>query len=133
MILSSRHHNSILVTMPRNVRFEDVEWEPTPRGYYLTDVKQKTLWKNEETGATIALIKFPPGIADKLHTHPEANQLAFGLSGAINTPNGVVHPDGTNLNITKKGEIHGKGSFAEETIALFYWDGSPKPEVVEET
>jgi hypothetical protein len=121
----------MLVNMPINVRFEDVEWEDAPRGYYLTDIKQKTLWKNEETGATIALIKFPPGIADKLHTHPNANQIALGLSGAINTPNGVVNPDGTNLNITKKGEIHGHGSFAEESIALFYWDGSPKPEVVE--
>jgi hypothetical protein len=121
----------MLVNMPYNVRFEDVEWEDAPRGYYLTDVKQKTLWKNEETGAIIALVKFPPGIADKLHTHPEANQIAIGLSGAINTPKGVVHPDGTNLNITKKGEIHGQGSFAEESIALFYWDGPPKPETVE--
>ena len=43
----------------------------------------------------------------------------------------TVFINGTNLNITKKGEIHGRGSFEEESIALFYWDGPPKPETVE--
>ena len=117
--------------MPKNLSFDEVEWKPAPRGYYLTDVEQKILWVNEETGATIVLVKFPPGIADKLHTHPNANQIVFGLSGARNTPMGVIGPDGNSLNITPKGEVHGKGDFAEESIALFYWDGPPKPEVVE--
>jgi len=121
----------MLVKMPTNLSFDEVEWKPAPRGYYLTDVQQKTLWVNKETGATIVLVKFPPGIADKLHTHPNANQIALGLSGARNTPKGVIIPNGTSLNITAKGEVHGQGDFAEETIALFYWDGSPKPEVVE--
>jgi len=62
----------------RVVPFEDLEWEDPPRGYYLTDVKQKTLWKDEKSGATLALIKFPEGVADKIHSHPEANQIVIG-------------------------------------------------------
>ena len=119
--------------MPKTIRFEDVEWEDAPRGYYLTDVKQKTLWIDEKTGAILALMKFPPGIADRLHTHPHANQIAFGLSGEIRTPMGIVVPDGKNVNITVRGEVHGKGDFVSESIALFYWDGPPKPEIVKET
>jgi quercetin dioxygenase-like cupin family protein len=117
--------------MPTNVRFEDIEWKNAPRGYYLTDVKQKTLWVNEETGATLALIKFPPGIADKLHTHPNANQIVYGITGEIRTPKGIMIPDGKNVNITPKGEVHGHGDFVKESIALFYWDGPPKPDEVE--
>jgi len=72
--------------MPKNLSFDEVEWKPAPRGYYLTDVQQKTLWVNEETGATIVLVKFPPGIADKLHTHPNANQIALRDAVFSNSP-----------------------------------------------
>jgi len=48
-----------------------LEWESAPRGYYLTDVKQKVLWRDERTGATVALVKFPVGLADKVHSHPK--------------------------------------------------------------
>ena len=108
--------------MPIRIKFEDIEWKDPPRGYYLSDVKQKTLWVNEETGATWALIKFPPGLADKIHTHPKANQLTLPLTG----PNA-----GKRVGITMKGEPHGGGEPMEETIGLFYWDGPPDPELVE--
>lgn len=88
----------------------------------MTDVKQKTLWVNEETGATWALIKFPPGIADKKHIHPEANQLVYAISGA---------QAGKGVMVVKKGEPHGRSDVSEETILLFYWDGPPDPEVIE--
>ena len=45
-----------MIVMPKTVRFEEVEWEDPPRGYYLTDVKQKTLWVDKETGATVVSI-----------------------------------------------------------------------------
>ena len=117
--------------MPKMVRFEDVEWEDAPKGYYLTDVKWKRLWVDQKTGATLVLIKFPPGISDKMHSHPEANQITYGLKGEIRTPMGVITPDGTSVNIVPKGEVHGRGDFLSETIALFYWDGPPKPKVKE--
>ena len=108
--------------MPIRINFEDLEWEDPPRGYYVSDVKQKTLWINEETGATLTLMKFPPGVVDKVHTHPKANQTVLPLTGA----NG-----GKMVGITKKDEPHGGGVVKEETILFFYWDGPPDPELVE--
>jgi 2,4'-dihydroxyacetophenone dioxygenase len=117
----------------KQLNFKDIVWESAPRGYYLTDVKQKTLWEDEKTGATLALLKFPPGVADKIHTHPEANQIAIGLSGEVEMPpNGVVAPLQPNMAlIMDKGGKHGATRFIKESIVLFFWDGPPKP-VVEE-
>lgn len=108
--------------MPIQLSFEEMGWETPTRGYYLTDVKQKTLWVNEETGATWALIKFPPGLADKTHIHPKANQLTCPLTG----PNA-----GKVAQITVKGEPHGGADIKEEIIVLFYWDGPPDSELIE--
>ena len=47
--------------MPIVNLLEAMEWEDAPKGYYLTDVKRKVLWVDEETGATWVLLKFPPG------------------------------------------------------------------------
>jgi hypothetical protein len=108
--------------MPKRVNFDELEWKDPTRGYYLSDVKQKILWVNEETGATLALMRFPPGLVDKIHTHPRANQIVHPISG----PNG-----GNSIGITVKGEPHGGAEVKEETILLFYWDGPPDSEVVE--
>jgi hypothetical protein len=108
--------------MPKRINFDELEWKDPTRGYYLSDVKQKTLWVNEETGATLALMKFPPGLVDKIHTHPKANQIVHPISGL----NG-----GKGVGITVKGEPHGGAEVQEETILLFYWDGPPDSELVE--
>jgi quercetin dioxygenase-like cupin family protein len=115
------------------LNFNDIEWEDTPRGYYLSDVKQKVLWKDENTGATLVLVKFPEGIADKIHSHPEANQITIGLSGEIEMPpNDVLTKVEPNMVITMpKGGKHGATRFTKESIVLFFWDGPPKPEIVE--
>jgi 2,4'-dihydroxyacetophenone dioxygenase len=116
----------------RVVTFEDLEWEDPPRGYYLTDVKQKTLWKDEKSGATLALIKFPEGIADKIHSHPEANQIVIGLSGEMEMPDGSLATlTPTAVYIFEKGEKHGASNVTKECLTLFFWDGPPKPEVHE--
>ena len=118
--------------MPISRFFDEMEWEDPPRGYYLTDVKQKTLWIDEETGATWALIKFPPGIADKRHTHPKANQLIYGIIGEVEMPDGsLLSLNGQGASITKKGEVHGRTLVRKETIILFYWDGPPEPKLEE--
>jgi hypothetical protein len=108
--------------MPKMINFDEIEWKDPPRGYYLTDVKQKTLWVNEETGATWVLMKWPPGVLDKIHTHPKANQLVYPVTG-VNA--------GKMVSLTKKGEPHGGSEIKEEMIVLFYWDGPPDPELVE--
>ena len=115
------------------LKFDDIEWEDTPRGYYLADVKQKILWQDPNTGATLALVKFPKGVADKIHSHPEATQITIGLSGGLLMP-----PDNKSMKMEPnmvvtagKGVKHGRTDFTEESIALFFWDGPPKPETHE--
>jgi quercetin dioxygenase-like cupin family protein len=115
----------------KRVDADTLEWEEPPRGYYLTDVKQKVLWEDEKTGAIVALVKFPPGIADKVHSHPEANQFLYGLSGEIELRDGSkAAVEGIFVHI-HKGEKHGATTCTEESTFLFYWDGPPTPQVDE--
>ena len=58
---------------------------------------------------------------DKLHKHTEANQFTLVLTGESKW----------TFGFTPKGEVHGGTDVKQETIGLFIWDGSPKPEVVE--
>ncbi len=115
--------------------FKDIEWEDPPRGYYLTKVKQKVLWEDKNTGATLALVKFPEGVADKIHSHPGANQMTIGFSGEVEMPpNGIIAPvQPDKAMIIPKGEKHGATRVTKESILLFFWDGSPRPVIEEET
>ncbi len=106
-----------------------LNWEDPPRAYYLTDVKEKVIWEDERTGAKMALIKFPIGISDKLHSHPESDQFIYGLSGEAETGDGEkISMDGRFFYLPK-GEMHGAINITKETIALFYWDGPSIPKV----
>jgi len=98
--------------------FKDIEWEDSPRGYYLTEVKQKVLWEDKNTGGTLALVKFPEGVADKIHSHPGANQMTIGLSGEVEMPsNGIIAPiQPDRAMIISKGEKHGATRFTKESI-----------------
>ena len=72
-------------------------------------------------GAKIALVKAPVGVMDRRHTHPEANQFAMRLTGSMKWVSSYI----------PKGEERGRSMVEEETIAIFFWDDPPKPEVVE--
>jgi len=100
---------------------EDLEWEDPPRGYYISDVKQKTLDRRRNR-SPMGSDEVASRLLDKKHTHPKANQLAFAVAG----PNG-----GKGASVTKKGEVHGASVIKEEMLVLFYWDGPPDPEQVE--
>ena len=107
--------------MPEYKIPDQMEWTDPPRGYYLSEVKEKVLHVNPETGAKIALVKAPVGLMDKLHIHGEANQFTFVLTGERKW----------TFGFTPKGEVHGNADVKNEAIALFIWDGSPRPEVVD--
>ena len=107
------------------VNGKEIDWTPFPKGWFLTDVKYHILWKNEETGATFMLVNVPKGgIFELPHTHPQADQMGFALSGeglrngkpmkfgeGLYTfgyrPKWMVHgpPKGTTMKITKAGVI----------------------------
>jgi 2,4'-dihydroxyacetophenone dioxygenase len=115
----------------KRVDANTLEWEEPPRGYYLTDVKQKVLWEDDKTGAMMALVKFPVGVADKIHAHPEANQFVYILSGEIERDDGSRVPVEGMFGHFPKGEKHGATKITKETIILFYWDGPPTPQIDE--
>jgi len=115
----------MIVVDPRKL-----EWVDPPRGYYLTKVKQKVLWEDKRTGATMALVRFPVGVADKIHSHPEANQFCWALGGEWRAPDGVKRLKDV-LFFFPKSERHGATEFTEETAFLFFWDGPPAPQVEE--
>ena len=100
---------------------DSLEWVDPPRGYYLSDVKKKVLWTDDETGAKIALVKAPVGVMDRLHSHPDANQFVMILTGDRKWFFSYVH----------KGEKHGRSMVKEETVGLFIWDGPPETKVEE--
>jgi oxalate decarboxylase/phosphoglucose isomerase-like protein (cupin superfamily) len=107
-----------------------MKWEDPPKGSYLTDVKEKMLWQDEQTGACFVLFQWPVGTLDELHIHPNANQYIFGLDGEIEGPDGQLTPiDGMFLMIPK-GTVHGRTNITKESLVLFYWDGSRAQEQV---
>ena len=116
------------------VNGQEIEWKKFPDGWYITDVKYHVLWKNEDTGAMFLLIKMPVGgVAELPHTHPQADQMGFGLSGE------GVRDDGTMIKFEEgnysfryrlKGKTHGprmgsKMKVTKESIILQYFDGPP--------
>ena len=100
-----------------------VEWADPPRGYYHTAVKQKVLYENQETGSLMALLKFPVGLADLPHTHPQATQHSFWLEGEMVGVDGEPTPMKGLHACFPPGVEHGNTTFTKESIALFYWDG----------
>jgi hypothetical protein len=113
------------------VNGKEVEWQNTPKGHYLSDVKEHVLWKDESTGAMLALRKIPVGgLHEHPHIHPDASHWMFLLSGE------AVYPDGSTLSCSEndyifmfapRGKKHGGGpaglKFTKEFIGLWYFDG----------
>jgi 2,4'-dihydroxyacetophenone dioxygenase len=109
----------------------EMEWRTPPIGYYLSDAKEKLLWLDPKSGASVVLMKWPPGVLDKKHRHPHANQWDFILSGKIKEGDRPVEDVSNVLGFLPKGEVHGGTLVVEECLVLFHWDGPREPEVIE--
>ena len=109
-------------TYPINT--DEIEWtDPTVSGYYPAGVKEKILWENPETGAVIALIKYPAGSIAIAHTHPKANESSYYLDGELIYQGNPMPVKGW-FGVNPKGVEHGGGTnFTKDTIVLLSWDG----------
>ena len=112
------------------VNNKDIEWEDPPKGDFLTDVKIKTLWRDEKTGAHFRLIKIPVGGLWELpHVHPGASHWTLMVSGEAEFPNGTrmtASEDNYIFMHNPKGEKHAfyEGvKVVKECVALQYFDG----------
>jgi len=95
----------------------------------LAGVSEKMLWRNEQTGATIALIRFKKGHGiPKPHSHA-SNQFMYCLSGRYEytATNVVLEPGSFYCN--PMGNVHGPTLAHEDTVVLEIYDGPHYPQV----
>lgn len=106
------------------VNADNVEWrEKSLKGLY-----EKMLWRDEESGATIALIRFDRGVGiPDPHSHA-SNQFMFMLEGRYEyTATGITLTPGC-FYWNPKGHVHGPTIAHEDTIFLEMYDGPHYPE-----
>ena len=91
-------------------------------------LRQYFLWKNAETGASIALIEFDKGgHIPTQHVHA-SNQFMICLSGRYEyTATGVTLTAGS-FYCNPKGNVHGPAIAHEDTVVVEVYDGPHYPE-----
>jgi 2,4'-dihydroxyacetophenone dioxygenase len=101
------------------IQSEQMPW----REKSLKGLWEKMLWRDEKTGASIALVRFEKGVSIP-HPHSHAsNQSMFCLQGRYEyTAAGVVLTPGC-FYLNPKGHVHGPTLAHEETIVLEIYDG----------
>ncbi|SDR43196.1 ChrR Cupin-like domain-containing protein [Rhizobiales bacterium GAS113] len=93
----------------------------------LAGLSQKMLWRNEETGASIALVKFEKGsgIPDA-HLHA-SNQFMYCITGKYRyLPTGLTLTPGV-FYCNPKGSVHGPTIADETSVFLEIYDGPHYP------
>jgi quercetin dioxygenase-like cupin family protein len=94
----------------------------------LPGVSEKMLWRDEQGGSSIALIKFDKGAGIPQPHYHSSNQFMFCLSGRYEyTSTGVVLTAGS-FYCNPKGNVHGPAIAREETVVVEMYDGPHYPE-----
>ncbi len=96
---------------------KDKKWQPGP----YEGVELMVLHKNETTGGVVVLRKFKAGCRIPAHTHPDANEWAYVLSGEWEESD-VTYEVGTLFH-APKGVRHGPHVARTEVVSLTIFDG----------
>lgn len=106
------------------IQSADMPW----RAKSLAGIHEKMLWRDEDTGASIALIRFDKGSGiPQPHLHA-SNQFMFCLSGRYEyTATGVVLEAGC-FYCNPKGNVHGPTIAHEDTVVVEIYDGPHYPQ-----
>src|SRR5215470_15441533 len=89
---------------------------------------EKMPWRNEETGASIALIKFDKGAGiPQPHLHA-SNQFMFCLSGRYEYKATRTVLTAGSFYCNPKGNVHGPAIAHEETVVIEIYDGPHYPQ-----
>jgi quercetin dioxygenase-like cupin family protein len=96
---------------------KDKDWQPGP----YEGVELLLLHKNESTGGVVVLRRFKAGSTIPAHTHPDANEWAYVLSGEWEEGD-KVYTAGT-LFFAPEGVRHGPHVARTEVISLTLFDG----------
>jgi len=105
------------------VQTADLDWVDKT----LAGLSHKALWRNEDTGASISLVRFQAGSGiPSRHSHA-SNQFMFCLRGRYTyVPTGITLTTGS-FYWNPKGSLHGPTHAEEESILLEVYDGPHYP------
>jgi quercetin dioxygenase-like cupin family protein len=95
----------------------DKPWQPGP----YEGVELMVLHRHEASGGVIVLRKFKSGHTIPAHTHPDANEWAYVLSGEW-VESDLTYTAGT-LFFAPKGVRHGPHVARTEVVSLTIFDG----------
>lgn len=105
------------------LRTGDLDWVDKT----LAGLSHKMLWRNDGTGASIALVRFAPGAGIPARHSHASNQFMFCLTGRyIYVPTGLTLTPGS-FYWNPKGSLHGPTRAEEESILLEMYDGPHYP------
>jgi quercetin dioxygenase-like cupin family protein len=102
---------------------KDLDWVDKT----LAGLSHKMLWRDDTSGASIALVRFQPGSGiPSRHAHA-SNQFMFCLRGHYTyVPTGLTLTEGS-FYWNPKGSMHGPTRAEEETVLLEIYDGPHYP------
>ncbi|WP_242546362.1 cupin domain-containing protein [Amycolatopsis sp. MtRt-6] len=105
------------------VQTHDLDWIDKT----LDGLSHKMLWRDDETGASIALVRFRKGAGiPSRHAHA-SNQFMFCLKGRYTyVPTGITLTEGA-FYWNPKGSEHGPTHADEESVLLEIYDGPHYP------
>jgi quercetin dioxygenase-like cupin family protein len=93
----------------------------------LAGLSHKALWRNEETEASISLVRFRKGAGIPLRHSHASNQFMFCLSGRYTyLPTGLTLTPGS-FYWNPKGSLHGPTLAEEKSVLLEIYDGPHYP------
>jgi quercetin dioxygenase-like cupin family protein len=93
----------------------------------LAGLSHKALWRNEDTGASISLVRFEKGAGIPLRHSHASNQFMFCLSGRyLYLPTGIALTPGS-FYWNPQGCLHGPTLAEEESVLLEVYDGPHYP------
>jgi quercetin dioxygenase-like cupin family protein len=126
--MSSETPSITIAGMPSMDEILIHEAEMPWRAKSLKGVHEKMLWRDEATGASIALIRFDKGASIPTpHSHA-SNQFMYCLSGHYEyTSTGVTLKAGS-FYCNPKGNVHGPTLAHEDTVVVEIYDGPHYPE-----
>jgi len=103
---------------------EQLPW----RDKSLPGLAEKRLWQDEQTGASISLVRFQKGAGIPEPHYHASNQFMYCLSGAYEyTKTGLLLTPGS-FYWNPKGHTHGPTVAHEEAVLLEIYDGPHYPE-----
>jgi 2,4'-dihydroxyacetophenone dioxygenase len=102
---------------------QDLDWVDKT----LAGLSHKMLWRDDSSGASIALVRFQRGAGiPSRHSHA-SNQFMFCLRGRYTyVPTGLTLTEGS-FYWNPKGSVHGPTRADEETVLLEIYDGPHYP------